>query len=130
LERWLALGCEVQTLNSKRRWETVRTAAGWGPDNPWPADAARHTFASAVFLIEGGAVAAREAGHSEEMAIRHYRGLMTETEAGNWFTILPDPAADYVATAKARAATAANKRRLSPEQMAELARRRWGQPAA
>jgi hypothetical protein len=126
LERWLALGCEVQPSNLKRRWETVRTAAGWGQDNPWPADAARHTFASAVFLIEGGAVAAREAGHSEEMAVRHYRGRMTETEARDWFTILPDPAADYVATAKARAATAANKRRLSPEQMAELARRRWG----
>jgi len=130
LARWLALGCEVRPLNLKRRWEAVRNAACWGPDNPWPADGARHTFASAVFLIDGGAVAARECGHSEEMAVRHYRGRMTEGEARGWFEILPDPAADYLATAKARATSAANKRRLSPEQMAELARRRWGQPPA
>lgn len=130
LAKWLPLGCEVRPQNLKRRWEAVRNAAGWGPGNPWPADGARHTFASAVFLIEGGAVAARECGHSEDMAVRHYRGRMTEAEARSWFEIRPDPAADYLATAKARAETAANKRRLSPEQMAELARRRWGQPAA
>lgn len=130
LAAWLALGCEVKPRNIKRRWESVRNAAGWGPDNPWPADAARHTFASGVFMLEGGAVAARQAGHSEDMAVRHYRGRMTEAEARSWFEIRPDPAADYLATAKARAETAANKRRLSPEQMAELARRRWGQPGA
>jgi integrase len=53
-------------------------------------NAFRHGFLSADFAINQneGATAAK-AGTSPQMLFKHYRGMMTKTEAEKWFAVLP-----------------------------------------
>ena len=62
----------------------------------WKANALRHSFISyRVALTKDIAAVALEAGNSAQMIFAHYRELCTESEAAEWFGIVP-------ATAEAR----------------------------
>ena len=62
----------------------------------WKANALRHSFISyKVALTKDIAACALEAGNSAQMIFAHYRELCTESEAAQWFGIVP-------ATAEAR----------------------------
>jgi len=77
--------------NHRRRWEAVRVAAGWaGRDGKegkiWPRNAMRHSFVSyhLAFFQDAGRTAL-EAGHSQDMLFRHYRQLVSPSDAAAWW---------------------------------------------
>ena len=56
----------------------------------WKANALRHSFISyRVALTKDIAAVALEAGNSARMIFAHYRELGTESEAAEWFGIVP-----------------------------------------
>ena len=62
----------------------------------WKANALRHSFISyRVAQTRDIAAVALEAGNSPRMVFAHYRELCTESEAAEWFAVVP-------ATAEAR----------------------------
>jgi integrase len=107
LSRWLA----IAPRNSARVWphskpwffEALRNAAA-SADITWKQNALRHSFIS-YRLAETQNInsVALEAGNSPQMIFRHYRELATPEQAGNWFTIVPEAAANVVPIRVARA---------------------------
>jgi hypothetical protein len=61
----------------------------------WPADGARHTYATAAGELHGLHKAAGWMGHSGTLTVfqSHYRGLMNHRDAEAFFNIYPEPAA-------------------------------------
>ncbi len=56
----------------------------------WPHNALRHSYISyRIAEIKDAARVALEAGNSAEIIFKHYRELVTEQEAQEWFSILP-----------------------------------------
>jgi integrase len=115
LRAWLnagiSAGADFPPPNWRLRWLAIREAAGLRQD--WPANAARHSFVSYHFAKYGSASqTAAIAGHSEGMLFRHYRALVSPTEADAFFGLLPNPSAiaeGVVATQRRR--DSANDRR-------------------
>jgi integrase len=58
----------------------------------WRHNALRHSFCSyRLAAIKNAAQVALEAGNSPQMIFKHYRQVVTETEAAKWFSIAPLP---------------------------------------
>ncbi len=56
----------------------------------WPRNALRHSFISyRLAIVKDAAAVALEAGNSPDIIFKHYRELVTEDEAGEWFSIRP-----------------------------------------
>lgn len=56
----------------------------------WPHNVLRHSFISyRIAEIKDAARVALEAGNSPEIIFKHYRELVTEHEAREWFSIQP-----------------------------------------
>jgi predicted urease superfamily metal-dependent hydrolase len=56
----------------------------------WRHNALRHSFCSyRLAEIKNAAQVALEAGNSPQMIFKHYRELVTEAEARQWFGIMP-----------------------------------------
>lgn len=67
---------------------TVRVAAEVGV--PWVKNGLRHGYASyRLALVQDAAKVAFECGNSPQMIQAHYRSLVTEAEAREWFSIMP-----------------------------------------
>ena len=63
----------------------------------WKANALRHSFISyRVAQIKDVAEVAFEGGNSPTIIYRHYRALVTEADAKEWFGIVPDQGAANV----------------------------------
>ena len=57
---------------------------------PWKRNALRHSFISyRLGIVKDVGQVALEAGNSASMIFKHYRQLVTETAAKEWFGILP-----------------------------------------
>jgi integrase len=56
---------------------------------PWLGNALRHSFCSYRLMITGETSTAREAGNSPAMIDQHYKELVTEAAARDWFAIVP-----------------------------------------
>lgn len=57
---------------------------------PWRHNALRHSFCSyRLAAVKNAAQVALEAGNSPQMIFRHYRELVTEEQAKEWFSITP-----------------------------------------
>lgn len=57
---------------------------------PWPANVTRHSFASYhLAAFESAAKTALEAGHSEAMLFAHYRAVVTQATALEFWKIVP-----------------------------------------
>lgn len=57
---------------------------------PWKHNGLRHSFISyRVAALKDVAAVALEAGNSPQMIFKHYRALVTEEQAGEWFGIRP-----------------------------------------
>ena len=70
-------------------YEGQGTAASQA-DLSWKANALRHSFISyRVAQTRDIAAVAIEAGNSSRMIFAHYRELCTESEAAEWFGIVP-----------------------------------------
>jgi integrase len=83
----------VQDINAAREKETKEN--GIDPKDAllfkWKRNALRHSFISyRLAAIKNTAEVALEAGNSPQMIFKHYRQLVTETEAAKWFSILPE----------------------------------------
>jgi integrase len=56
----------------------------------WPRNALRHSYISyRLAVIKDAAKVALEAGNSPDIIFKHYRELVTEPEANEWFSIMP-----------------------------------------
>lgn len=85
--------------NGPRLWDRILKGAGWrgkscweavgeGGGRPWPRNALRHSFVSYhLGALHDAARTALEAGHSQEILFRHYRELVGEDEAAEFWTV-------------------------------------------
>ena len=56
----------------------------------WPRNALRHSYISyRLAVVKDAAKVALEAGNSPDIIFKHYRELVTEQEAKEWFAIMP-----------------------------------------
>ena len=56
----------------------------------WPRNALRHSYISyRLAVVKDAAQVALEAGNSPDIIFKHYRELVTEQEANEWFSIMP-----------------------------------------
>jgi integrase len=86
LRAWLNAGGKLPVMNVWKRLVTVKRGSG----QPFPANAARHSFCSYHFAHHGSAAkTALEAGHSEAMLFAHYRELVTPETAAEFWAITP-----------------------------------------
>jgi integrase len=59
-------------------------------DMEWPRNALRHSYISyRLAVVKDAAKVALEAGNSPDIIFKHYRELVTEPEAKEWFSIMP-----------------------------------------
>ncbi len=57
----------------------------------WKRNGLRHSFISyRMALVKNENTMALEAGNSPQMIFSHYRELVTESEAEEWFSIFPE----------------------------------------
>jgi integrase len=74
---------KVADAVNKRRGEAA-------PAFSWKHNALRHSFCSyRIAGIKNAAQVALEAGNSPQMIFRHYRQLVNEKQAADWFSVLP-----------------------------------------
>ena len=85
----------LRTCRNRKGWVcpvpekvTVRVAAEVGV--PWVKNGLRHGYASyRLATVQDAAKVAFECGNSPQMIQAHYRSLVTEAEAREWFSIMP-----------------------------------------
>jgi integrase len=83
----------------------VRRERGNAAKFVWKHNGLRHSFCSyRLASIKNAAQVALEAGNSPQMIFQHYRQLVTESEAGKWFAVMPDASANVVNLTQASAA--------------------------
>jgi integrase len=95
LSRWLmpyaqASGPVVPVERLDKQWfQYLGPAAGV----TWKRNALRHSFISyRLAIIKDAGQVSLEAGNSAAMVFKHYRQVVTETQAREWFDILPPQA--------------------------------------
>ena len=88
LAAWLEQGGTLGPMSPNRVRRVVRESGV-----PWPPNVARHSFVSYALAAEGGSAGAvaLEAGHSEAILFRHYRAVVTESEAAGYWGNRPRP---------------------------------------
>jgi integrase len=89
---WNQIPKIVEAVNARRERNGL-------PQNfKWRHNALRHSFCSyRLAAIKNAAQVALEAGNSPQMIFRHYRQVVTESEAAKWFSIAPETAANVIA---------------------------------
>jgi hypothetical protein len=86
LAAWLAIpGVKWALANARTRFERVVEASGLD----WHQDIMRHSFCSYAYPIRGAVWTSIQSGHSESMLFKHYRELVTEDQAREFWAILP-----------------------------------------
>src|SRR5439155_5243916 len=82
----------------------ARKKAGKKANFVWHHNGLRHSFCSyRVALTSDVAKVSYEAGNSPAMIHKHYKALVNEKTAKEWFAIMPDAKANVVAMPKAQA---------------------------
>lgn len=76
----------TMSVNRRRRMDAIKAKAGI---DYWPGNCLRHTATSHLFALHGASKAAKELGTSEAMLFRHYREIVTPTEAKKFWKIRP-----------------------------------------
>lgn len=77
----------VPVETPRKRWLKLRKLAGV---ETWPQDGLRHTFASHHFAIHGSTATQAQLGHTTDATLfKHYRRLVNESDAKEYFQILP-----------------------------------------
>ena len=67
----------------------------------WPKNGLRHSYGSyRLAQIKNAAQVSLEMGNSPRMVFQHYREVVTEKQAGQWFGILPKRAGNIVSIAE------------------------------
>lgn len=88
------IGWLVEDINADRQQRGE-------PRFEWKRNALRHSFISyRLAAIKNTAEVALEAGNSPQMIFKHYRQLVTETEAKKWFAIVPEKKVEKRRTAQ------------------------------
>ena len=87
LAAWLEEGGTLGPMSPNRVRAVVRESGV-----PWPPNVARHSFVSYAVAAEGGSASAvaLEAGHSEAILFRHYRAVVTESQAAAFWNVRPE----------------------------------------
>jgi len=81
---WNQIAQVEESVNEKRHEIGVEKSFKWKHNG------LRHSFCSyRLAAIKNAAQVALEAGNSAQMIFKHYRQVVTESEAAKWFSILP-----------------------------------------
>ncbi|HEV2330459.1 MAG TPA: site-specific integrase [Verrucomicrobiae bacterium] len=108
LAQWLApyakeSGPVVTEINYDELVEAVNRKRLEGKDPAtvqlfeWKHNALRHSFCSyRLAAIKNVAQVSHEAGNSPQMIFKHYRQLVSESDAGKWFSIVPETPVNIV----------------------------------
>lgn len=83
----------VNHIRKMRRLRALCVIGQSGPCRPlrWHQDVLRHSFVSYHCATHGITKTAQEAGHSEDILLKHYRELVSKSEAEAFWGILPSP---------------------------------------
>ena len=95
LRAWLAVGgvLPLRDVNQRMRAFTALLRELRTPV-PWLHNVTRHSFVSyRLAACQSSARVALEAGHSEQMLFQHYRELVTEQAAAEFWDLTPERAA-------------------------------------
>ena len=77
-------------VDATRRVDPKHPDKEQDPVIPWRHNALRHSFCSYRLAdVKNAAQVALEAGNSPQMIFKHYRELVTEEQAKDWFAITP-----------------------------------------
>ena len=88
LRAWLAIGPPLKPMRTDRIRQAVMASGV-----PWYHNVTRHSFVSYhLALMEKPGQTALEAGHSEAILFKHYRALVTGSQAAAFFAIVPKEA--------------------------------------
>lgn len=81
----------VNHIRKMRALRAVTVVGDVGPCRPihWHQDILRHSFVSYHCASHGITKTAQEAGHSEDVLLKHYRELVTRADAERFWKILP-----------------------------------------
>ena len=96
LADWLELGGDMPPKNLRRRFQTVRLAAGLARMESdklvgWEQDCMRHTFASCSLVTFGEEKTIKAMGHGDyDMLFGHYRALITPEQAAAFWQLTPE----------------------------------------
>jgi hypothetical protein len=81
----------ARLVNSTRLPDPKKDGKLGEPRVIWKHNALRHSFCSyRLAQVKSAAQVALEAGNSPQMIFEHYRELVAEKEADNWFSITPE----------------------------------------
>jgi len=89
---WNQIPKVVEAVNVMRRHSAEQSGEVHSSKNNfvWKHNALRHSFCSyRLAAIKNAAQVALEAGNSPQMIFKHYRQLVTESEANKWFAVRP-----------------------------------------
>ena len=88
LAAWIELLPREGKVVGKIAPELTKLAEKLGME--WPRNALRHSYISyRLAVVKDAAQVALEAGNSPDIIFKHYRELVTEQEAKEWFAIMP-----------------------------------------
>jgi integrase len=88
LAAWIELLPREGKVVGKVAPELTKLAKKLGME--WPRNALRHSYISyRLAVVKDAAKVALEAGNSPDIIFKHYRELVTEQEAKEWFAIMP-----------------------------------------
>jgi integrase len=88
LAAWIELLPREGKVVSKVAPDLTKLAEKLGME--WPRNALRHSYISyRLAVVKDAAKVALEAGNSPDIIFKHYRELVTEPEAKEWFAIMP-----------------------------------------
>jgi integrase len=87
---WLLPLSRTGKVITNRKIPIVTTALSKKLGIPWPHNGLRHSYISyRLAVAKDAAKVALEAGNSPDIIFKHYRELVTEQEANQWFSIMP-----------------------------------------
>jgi integrase len=85
LDAWLSGEGELPPSNLRKRMRRIAKAAGI----EWEQDVLRHSFVSYYYALHGEVATANQAGHSQSTLVKHYKALVTQSDAEKFWQILP-----------------------------------------
>jgi hypothetical protein len=87
---WLLPLSRSGKVITNRKIPIVTTALSKKLGIAWPHNGLRHSYISyRLAVAKDAAKVALEAGNSPDIIFKHYRELVTEQEANEWFSIMP-----------------------------------------
>lgn len=109
LRAWLALGGSLPVRDTNNRWRWFSAELAKAHAIGWPNNVTRHSFVSYhLGHFQSAGKTALQAGHTEQMTFAHYREVVTEQAAKDYWEIVPSVTAPGTRKAPANGSPASS----------------------